>query len=248
MSVVFVTPNQSRLAEVQRLLADVDLELSRFGPQVAPGLDLEATARARALGAFAEVGRRCFVENSAFELDEQVLRGAQLKALLAELGEDGFCRAHAGKRAVARVVVALVALADANGVQLFSGATEGVIADAPRGQPQGESWGWDRVFIPEGFDRTLAEVGASKYLVNMRHRPFLDLAEHLRGRGTGGLYEAHVTVRVTRESGEAARFREACDGLGVKCVLIELPAGEETHQPMTATVHRGASWWRAASR
>jgi inosine/xanthosine triphosphate pyrophosphatase family protein len=233
MQVVFVTPNQSRLAEVQRLLADVDLTLSRFGPSVAPGLSLQETARARAQAAFATLGRPCFVENTAFELEgEAERRGAELKALLVDLGEDGFCRDFGGRHGVARVVVAL---ADGEGVHLFEGATEGAIADHPRGPEVGESWGWDRVFVPEGFGRTLAELGASKYLVNMRHRPLLDLAEHLRGRKGGGLYEAHVTVRTA----ETARFSGACDELGVKCVLIELPAGVEPQQPMTATIHRG---------
>src|SRR5215472_1217593 len=64
MRVVFVTPNQGRQAEVRRLLADVDVELSRLGPTVPDGLDLEDTARARAAGAFAQLGRPCFVENT----------------------------------------------------------------------------------------------------------------------------------------------------------------------------------------
>jgi inosine/xanthosine triphosphate pyrophosphatase family protein len=230
MRVTFVTPNQSRLGEVQRLLADVEIELSRFGPPVDPGLDLATTATRRAQAAFAHLGKRCFVENTAFELGGRELRGAELKALLAKFGEEEFCRQFAGKAAQARVVVAL---ADQIGVQVFSGVTEGAIADRPRGS--GDGWGWDRVFIPEGYGRTLAELGQSKYLVNMRHRPLLDLSEHLRGRRGGGLYEAHVTVQTRDPEG----FRKCCDELSVKCVLIELPAGETQSQPMTATIHRG---------
>src|SRR5689334_18546236 len=116
MSVVFVTPNQSRLAEVQRLLADVEIELSRFGPPVEPGLDLATTATRRAQAAFAHLKKRCFVENTAFELAGRELRGAELKALLANLGEEEFCRQFAGKAAIARVIVAF---ADESGVQLF---------------------------------------------------------------------------------------------------------------------------------
>jgi inosine/xanthosine triphosphate pyrophosphatase family protein len=234
--VVFVTPNQGRQAEVQRLLADVEIELSRFGPVAPPELNYEAAARARAALAFAQLGRPCFVENTAFELEgEGELRGAELKRLMASLGgEEGFCRAYGGRRAAARVAVALCESGAAGATQVFSGGIEGEVASAPRGD---EGWGWDRVFAPEGYARTLGELGASKYLVNMRHGPYLDLADHLRGRRAGGAYEAHVTVRAA--PGEAPRFREACDALGVKCVLIELPAGEHAAQPMTASVHRG---------
>src|SRR5262249_50971556 len=68
--------------------------------------------------------------------------------------------------------------------------------------------------------------------------PYLDLADHLRGPRAGGAFEAHVTVRAPAE--RATLFREACDALGVKCVLIELPEGAVSAQPMTASVHRGS--------
>ena len=79
--VVFVTPNQGRQAEVQRLLADVHVELSRFGPAVPDGLPLEAGARARAAAAYEALGRPCFVENTAFDLEgeDAPIRGAALK-------------------------------------------------------------------------------------------------------------------------------------------------------------------------
>jgi inosine/xanthosine triphosphate pyrophosphatase family protein len=235
--VVFVTPNQGRQAEVRRLLADVELEMSRLGPAVPDGLDLEASARVRAAGAFAQLGRPCFVENTGFELEgEPLVRGAALKERLAALGEDGFCQAYAGRRCVAHVVVALAEAPGVAGVRVFLGELAGVVADAPRGDG---GQGWDRVFVPDGYERTLAELGASKYLINMRHAPYLDLADHLRGRSFGGAFEAHVTVRLADAAADAPRFRHACDALGVKCVMIELPEGEHAAQPMTASVHRG---------
>jgi hypothetical protein len=93
------------------------------------------------------------------------------------------------------------------------------------------------VFVPDGYRRTFAELGASTYLVNMRHQPYLELADHLRGRTFGGAFEAHVTVRCAAD--ESPRFAATCDRLGVKHIQIELAAGEHAAQPMTATVHRG---------
>ena len=51
-----------------------------------------------------------------------------------------------------------------------------------------------------------------------------------------GTFEAHVTVETDRP----AAFEALCHELGVKCILIELAAGEHRAQPMTATHHRGA--------
>lgn len=234
--VIFATPNQGYQDDLRRLLADVEVVLSRVGPAVPDGLDLVATATWRAKAAFATVGERCFVENTALEVEgEPPWRGRDVKALLEEHGEDGFCARYGGRTAVSRVVVALCEGGDA--VTLFDGELDGEIAPAPRGPTETRGRGWDRVFVPEGYLRTFAELGASTYLVNMRHRPYLELADHLRGRRFGGAFEAHVTVRCAAE--EAPRFAATCDRLEVKHIQIELAHGEHVTQPMTATVHRG---------
>ena len=233
--VVFATPNQGYQDDLRRLLADVDVVLSRIGPAVPEGLDLVAAATWRARAVFAEIGERCFVENTGLEVEgEAPWRGRDVKTLLEELGEDGFCARYGRRTAVSRVVVALCEHGADDGVKLFDGELEGAIAAAPRGAP---GRGWDRVFVPEGYQRTFAELGASTYLVNMRHHPYLELADHLRGRTYGGAFEAHVTVRCAAE--DAPRFAATCDRLEVKHIQIELAHGEHVTQPMTATVHRG---------
>lgn len=236
--VVFATPNQGYQDDLRRLLADLDVVLSRVGPAVPDGLELAAAATWRARAVFAAVGERCFVENTGLEVaGEAPWRGRDVKALLAELGEDGFCARHGGREAVSRVVVALCEHGGDDGVRLFEGELEGAIAPAPRGPAERRGRGWDRVFVPAGYRRTLAELGSSTYLVNMRHQPYLELADHLRGRSFGGAFEAHVTVRCA--AADAPRFAATCDRLGVKHIQIELAQGEHVTQPMTATVHRG---------
>jgi inosine/xanthosine triphosphate pyrophosphatase family protein len=245
--VVFATPNQGYQDDLRRLLADVDVVLSRFGPAVPDGLDLAAAATWRAKAAFAVLGERCFVENTGLEVEgETPWRGREVKALLEEIGEEGFCARYGGRAAVSRVVVALCERAageggddgdDDDGVTLLEGELDGTIAPAPRGVGETRGRGWDRVFVPDGYVRTFAELGASTYLVNMRHQPYLELADYLRGRTYGGAFEAHVTVRCA--AAEAPRFTAACDRLEVKHIEIELAHGEHVTQPMTATVHRG---------
>ncbi len=230
--VVFVTPNQGRQDDLRRLLPDLEVELRRLDLPVDDGLPLEEAATRRALAAYTRVGERCMVESTAFELEGAPPRaGAEVKRELKRVGEAAFCTANAGRAATTRVAVALV---EHGQVTLFSGALEGTIPPAPRGEG---GHGWDRVFVPEGHRRTLAELGSSTYLVNMRHGPYLDLADRLRGRAFGGAFEAHVTVRCGAD--ELPRFEATCDALGVKHLRIELAAGVVTAQPMTGSVHRG---------
>ncbi|MBK8252556.1 MAG: hypothetical protein IPK82_07800 [Polyangiaceae bacterium] len=234
--VVFATPNQGRREEVQRLLADLNVEWSRLGPAVPPGLDLEGAARFRSRAVFRETGQPSFVENTALYLDGVgERRGSVVKAHIAAIGENAFCLENAGRRGQLRVVVALAEGDSDADVTVFQGSTAVTVAAEPRGA---EGWGWDRVLLLDGYHRTLAELGNSRYLVNMRHGPYLDLADHLRGQSTSGAFEAHVTVRAATDA--LPLFREACDAIGVKCVLIELPQGVISAQPMTASVHRGS--------
>jgi hypothetical protein len=65
-----------------------------------------------------------------------------------------------------------------------------------------------------------------------------DLIARLAGQPGDGTFEAHVTIDAG-DLDERERFRTACSDIGVKCVLIELPAGVTRSQPMTSTYHRG---------
>ena len=68
--------------------------------------------------------------------------------------------------------------------------------------------------------------------------PEQDLLDRLSGCPGRGTFEAHVTVEAP-DPPARERFRALCEELGVKCVLIELPEGATTSQPMTSSYHRG---------
>jgi hypothetical protein len=68
--------------------------------------------------------------------------------------------------------------------------------------------------------------------------PEQDMIARLAGQVGSGTFEAHVTVEAS-DLVDRERFRAVCEELGVKCVLIELPAGARRSQPMTSTYHRG---------
>jgi inosine/xanthosine triphosphate pyrophosphatase family protein len=230
---VFVTPNSWNAEETQRLLAGLNVEYSRLALPKPEGVtDLETIARARVTSAFAQLQRPCFVENTQLVLDgEAPLTGAQFKQLHRELGDDGFCRRFAGRRGETRVVVALAT--SASEVVVFAGRGEGSVSPVARGEG---GYGWDRVWIPDGYARTVAELGDSKFLINMRQRPFLELAAHVRGDGTPGYFEAHVTVKPC----DMSVFAKSCERLGVKCLHIVMPEKTaQAEQPMTGSYHLG---------
>ena len=115
------------------------------------------------------LGGRPGVFSARFGGDDPVGR------LLEELrGIDG-----AGRRA--RYVCALVALAPDGAEVTGTGVLEGAIAAEPR---EGEGFGYDPIFVPEGETRTVAELGnAWKRDNSHRARAARDLVRALREAG-----------------------------------------------------------------
>jgi inosine/xanthosine triphosphate pyrophosphatase family protein len=230
--VTFITGNGFRHEEARHLLSGIDVERSRIALAKSDAASLEDIAASRILDAYRQLQRPCFVENTGMFLDgAPPFAGASFKRLHQELGDAEFARRFGGRRGVTRVVVAYTA--DGRAVQSFSGQSAGQVARAARGTG---GYGWDRLWIPDGYSRTLAQLEGSKYVVNMRLLPFLELGAELRGRSFDGVFESHVTVAACDE----AAFRATCDALGVKALFIELPQGERRRQPMSGAHHRGS--------
>lgn len=233
---IFVTGNHRRHEEVAPLLGGRAVRQQKLGRSPArEGESLANTAARRALEAFAVLGAPCFLEQTEVELDlGPRLSGAELKRELLARGEAEVARRLGGRSGVTRVVVTYTG--DGARASLFHGEIAGRFGDAPRG-PEGH--GWDRLWLPDGYgERTLAELGPSRFVVNMRNRPYLDLADALGPPSGVGTWEAHVTVSCPDEAAVAA-FAAVCAAEGVKCVHIVLPRGATPSHPMTASFHRG---------
>jgi non-canonical purine NTP pyrophosphatase (RdgB/HAM1 family) len=228
--VTFITGNGWRHEEAKRLLSGIEVERSRIALAKPPSALLEEVATFRARDGFQKLGAPCFVENTGMYLEGAGFVGAHFKRQLLELGERAFVERYAGQRGTTRVVVAYTP--NGHDVKTFEGTSSGRVAPEPRGEG---GYGWDNLWIPDGFERTLAELKRSKYVVNMRLLPFLELGAELRGDGFDGVFESHVTVAPCDE----ASFARVCDELGVKALFIWLPRGKSPRQPMTGAHHRG---------
>lgn len=230
-TVIFVTNNEGKHREVERLLAGLSVRFQRMDLAGHEGVeDVEELARLRVAEAYARLKQPCFVERSGlFLYDHPGELGVKFKRALRDLGEEALARKYGGSHGVARVAVAYE---DGTGPRVFSGSISGTLLKEPRGEG---GYGWDRIWVPTGYQRTLAEMQSSKFVVNMRAAPYLELGDTLRGETSAGTFEAHVTVGPC----DLEAFRAACAELGVKCISIELSRGETKHQPMTGSFHHG---------
>lgn len=104
--------------------------------------------------------------------------GERTKLLLEKLARKG----DAERRAR---FVCIIALAFANGkeIAMFEGSCEGRIAREPRGHG---GFGYDPVFIPDGYDQTFGELPAEiKDLISHRARALAGALQYLRERFGG---------------------------------------------------------------
>jgi len=152
---VFVTGNRGKLEEARRIvgpaLEGVELEL----PEI-QSLDLRAVLRAKGEEAWRRLARPLVVEETGLELAAlNGFPGPLVKWMLEAVGPEGIARvalALGDARATARCGLLF---RDGGREAVAEGETHGTLVSPPRG---GSGFGWDPVFVPEGEDRTYAEL------------------------------------------------------------------------------------------
>ena len=190
MKIVFATNNQNKLMEVRKILGNrFDIvSLSEIGchediPE--KGQTLKDNALIKAQYVFDHYHVNCFADDTGLECD--ALGGApgvysaryaggeghdseaNMKKLLADLENNN------NRKARFRTVIALIL----NGkVQTFEGTVNGEIITEKRG---GQGFGYDPIFLPEGYNKTFAELGTDiKNQISHRARATQKLAEYLK--------------------------------------------------------------------
>ncbi|WP_367389394.1 non-canonical purine NTP diphosphatase [Lewinella sp. LCG006] len=188
-TIVFATNNPNKIREVQQLLGSnyQFLSLEEVGcmeelPETSPTLEGNALEKARHL--YHHYHHDCFSEDTGLEVE--ALNGApgvitaryagperdarlNMQKLLRELGP------HTNRKARFRTVIALII----NGKEyLFEGIVNGSISHELQGE---DGFGYDPVFIPEGENRTFAQMSKEeKNAVSHRGRAIAKLQDFLK--------------------------------------------------------------------
>ena len=191
---LIATNNQGKVAELRDLLAGSTFELvslqefPKVGEVEETGLTFGDNARRKATGYARPTGLLSLADDSGLEVDalggrpgvlsaryggENTTFAEKMSMLLGEVRETG------SLDRTARFVCS-IAIADATGEILFSadGACEGKLAESPRGSG---GFGYDPLFIPDGFDQTFGELDAAiKQTISHRSRAFQQIIPFLR--------------------------------------------------------------------
>jgi XTP/dITP diphosphohydrolase len=195
MDIVLATRNRKKMEEIRRITADLPIAVLSLDdypgcPETVedqPTFEGNAVKKAREVASF--TGRPALSDDSGLEVD--ALGGAPgvYSARYAPDAAGGndpknhekLLRDLAGvpdAKRTARFVCCLALAFPDGSVRTFFGRAEGVINHAPRGE---RGFGYDPVFVPEGFSVTFAEMTASeKDALSHRGKAIEFLAEFLR--------------------------------------------------------------------
>ena len=73
---------------------------------------------------------------------------------------------------------AAIAYYDGKTLKVFESSLEGEIVESPRGE---SDFGWNPVFMPEGYDKTVAEMTEAEFEVYYKKvKPFEQIAKFLK--------------------------------------------------------------------
>ena len=199
MKIVFATNNKNKLSEIREILGSgfEVMSLAEIGchediPETGETLLDNAIQKARYV--FEKYGYDCFADDTGLEVDAlggepgvhsaRYAEGtdhdsnANMDKLLGKLGDE----TH--RTARFRTVIALLqkqpsdeGAGEGSVLHIFEGKVEGSIINEKRGA---EGFGYDPIFMPEGYDKTFAELGLDiKNQISHRARAVKKLADYL---------------------------------------------------------------------
>jgi len=170
MAVIFIDGNELRAAEIRRIAPALDLVVEALQTGFAtsaPEPEHKARDKVRAHA----VTSACFAE----AVDLTTLDGKSLRLELDSENENRFCKWWRETPANMELRIA-VRRAGAAEIEMIAVTCRGRIADKPAGP---HLLGWDRLFVPDGHDETLAQLAAAEVVIDARRDAYTRVAAAL---------------------------------------------------------------------
>jgi len=206
VKLLLATRNRNKVVEMQRALDDTGWQVVMLSdiadaPQVEEdGATFEENARKKARSAAERAKMRTLAEDSGLEIDAL---GGEPGVKSARYAGEGATDTDRIRKVLGRLVAVpeerrtarfrcVMCLVDPVGDEAcFEGRCEGRIAHSARGSA---GFGYDPIFVPEGHDRTFAELGlAVKSRTSHRARAIQQVIEYLqKAEGTKGLRDQGI--------------------------------------------------------
>ena len=169
-ALVFIDGSDLRAAEIRTIAPGLELIVEALQTGFSTSAP-EPGQRARDKVLAHPVATACFAE----AVDLTTVDGKSLRLELDTENENRFCKWWRETPARMQLVVALRRAPGAE-IELFTGTCDGRIADKPAGP---HLLGWDRLFVPDGEDATLAQLIEAGEVSEFRRQAYTALVRAL---------------------------------------------------------------------
>ncbi len=165
-SITLITGNQGKANEFMHLLG-IEVHNQKIPLPEIQSTDVAVVAKAKAEAAYAALQQPVFVDDTGLTIDAWgELPGALIAWFEGNVGNEGVLKMLDGWGNRSAKVTTALGYCDENGSQVFVGELNGEISESVRGE---NGFGYDSIFIPEGFDKTFAEMtNDGKNAISMR--------------------------------------------------------------------------------
>ncbi len=160
MELTVVTSNAKKAEQIGFYLG-IPVKTEALEIDEIQSLDLLKVLEAKAKVAYAMLQVPLIVDDVSVTIDGlKGLPGPLVRWFLDTVGPEGLCRLADQSETRGAEATVGIGYIDASGFKLFTGAKRGKIADHPAGDT---GFGWDSVFIQEGFELTRASLTPLEY-------------------------------------------------------------------------------------
>ena len=168
-SIVLVTQNKHKLAELTPLFEEYGLpfETTSLEKFEIRSNDVEEIAKAAAKHAFMTLHKAVVLDDTGFFVSAlKDFPGAYAAFALKSIGYEGILKLLEGAEDRSAKFVTAVGFCDGTHLETFVGEMKGTISEHPSGS---EGFGYDPIFIPDGFTKTYAELTFNEK-ISISHR------------------------------------------------------------------------------
>lgn len=165
-NILFITGNNKKVEEAKSITGLNVLVKNLDIPEI-QSLDVEEVAKAKALSAFKLTNSPVIVDDTGMSINSlNGLPGALVAWFLNKLRPEGILKLLLNEKNRKASVCTCIAYADQTGVSAFTGTINGRVSESLKGE---NGFGYDPIFIPDGHDKTYAEMTTDeKNKISMR--------------------------------------------------------------------------------
>jgi XTP/dITP diphosphohydrolase len=169
MKIAFVSNNLHKVEELKILLKDGPIDVVQVSEKIEElqTQDDEKLVKDKLLKAFAITGKPVFVEHTGLHINYlNGFPGGLTEIFWEKLKHEKFAELVGNLPDNTLTAKTSIGYCDGKCIYFFSGEISGTVPKSPRGPLEFQ---WDSVFIPDGSDKTFAEMGTvEKNKISMR--------------------------------------------------------------------------------